>query len=250
METDNAVSRETAKGPTTKKKKNLLSFFSSNTSNEKNNGLHWEDIALEWLQNNMMAVGAIVGVVLLGAGVFGVVSHFKGERVETETKLAYEFREASLVPFTQKKMSATDLLRSYAEFQGKAKESSVTAPLAMAVQKELAEQGLYKEARDVLLPLKDKVGGNALYRFLILSQLAALSEDLGENEQAIQYLEELLKMPQKYLEAKIYLDLGRNYLRLGNNEKAKSNLEYVVQNFFNDDLAKVAKLYLAKMDKK
>jgi hypothetical protein len=50
------------------------------------------------------------------------------------------------------------------------------------------------------------------------------------------------------MEDKLYLDLGRLYLSAGNKEKAKVNLQYLVDNGKDAEFMKIARLYLEDIE--
>ena len=50
------------------------------------------------------------------------------------------------------------------------------------------------------------------------------------------------------MESKVYLDLGRIYLKMGKKEDAMINFKYVVDHFSDSNFAKIAKLYLNDMN--
>jgi len=46
---------------------------------------------------------------------------------------------------------------------------------------------------------------------------------------------------------KAYMDLGRLYLAKNDNAKAKTNFDYIIANYPNDELAKMARMYLQQV---
>ena len=103
------------------------------------------------------------------------------------------------------------------------------------------------EALEVLT-LGQKAAKNDYAEYFILSRLAVVYEDLGQDQNAIDTLTKMNSKSLKIFEGKNYLDLGRLYLKQGNKEKAKASFTYVVEKAKDDsEFVKIAKLYLSKM---
>lgn len=88
---------------------------------------------------------------------------------------------------------------------------------------------------------------NGYLDYFILVRRASLLEDEKKYKEAIDVLNHINSLSVKVMEAKTYLDLGRLYILAGNKEKAKTSLFYVIDNFGQEDFAKVARIYLAKI---
>ena len=73
-------------------------------------------------------------------------------------------------------------------------------------------------------------------------------ENAGNNEKALESLESLVKSNVGFMEAKVYLDLGRLALSLGQTDKARSNLQWVIDKGNDAEMTLLAKLYLSQLD--
>ncbi|MGZ3809534.1 MAG: tetratricopeptide repeat protein, partial [Bacteriovorax sp.] len=103
------------------------------------------------------------------------------------------------------------------------------------------------EALEVLT-IGQQVSKNEYSDYFIMSRLAVVYEDLGQNQNAILTLEKMNSKSLKIFEGKNYLDLGRLYLKQGDKEKAKASFTYVVEKAKDDsEFVKIAKLYLSKI---
>jgi tetratricopeptide (TPR) repeat protein len=111
-------------------------------------------------------------------------------------------------------------------------------------------QGDMDAAKKVMVILqKHYLHKNSYIDYSIYVRQAVLDEDAKDYKGAIKSLNAVLSLPVKIMEAKTYLDLGRLYIKVGNREKAKSSLFYVVDNFAGEEFAKLAHLYLAQLKK-
>ena len=99
-----------------------------------------------------------------------------------------------------------------------------------------------------ILTIGQNLAKNEYAEYFILSRLAVVYEDLGQDQKAIETLEKMNSKSFKIFEGKNYLDLGRLYLKQGNKEKAKASFTYVVEKAKDEsEFVKIAKLYLSKM---
>jgi predicted negative regulator of RcsB-dependent stress response len=102
-------------------------------------------------------------------------------------------------------------------------------------------------AKVIELVSKNYKHKNSYLDYFILVRQASLLEDEKKYKEAISTLNKITSLSVKVMEAKTYLDLGRLYILVGNKEKAKTSLFYVIDNFAQEDFAKVARIYLAKI---
>jgi Tfp pilus assembly protein PilF len=82
----------------------------------------------------------------------------------------------------------------------------------------------------------------------LVQNYAAIAESNGDNDQAISVLESYIASGNKVFLTKAYLDLGRLYILKNDQTRAKKNLDYIIANHPNDELAKLARLYLQRMN--
>ena len=71
-----------------------------------------------------------------------------------------------------------------------------------------------------------------------------LYEEQGRLDEAIATLEELVASSNLFFEEKVYLDLGRLYLANGDQGQAETYFRYVVDRGEDDEVLKLANLYL------
>ena len=77
-------------------------------------------------------------------------------------------------------------------------------------------------------------------------KLLPLLEDAKAYDKSIELLTELVASKIDISKGKLYLDLGRVYLKKGNKEKADENFQFVIDNHKDTEFAKLANLYLGK----
>lgn len=189
-----------------------------------------------------LAVVAILSVFVWG----GWRSYSAKNTAEAQT-LTFAFTQTEMRSFAEGKMDAPAVLASFKELLKK-NSSLEVFPLCLALSDLLLSRGNSAEALE-LLQLADKEfsSKNGYTAHFVLSRLAVAYEDAGKTKEAIEALEKMNASSLKILEAKNYLDLGRLYLKVGDNEKARKNLEYVVDKLPSGDYTRMARIYLSEM---
>lgn len=185
----------------------------------------------------------IVVLAVLGVGLYTTTA--SKSKAEYNSKI-YAFESTTLKEFSEKSAPATIV----EALKGLHKEVGNYAGLVPAVIKTsdvLMAQNHLNEALEVL-SIGQNVSKNDYADYFILSRLAVVYEDLGQDQKAVETLEQMNGQSVKIFEGKNYLDLGRLYLKMGNKEKAKVSFTYVVEKAKDEtEFVKIAKLYLAKL---
>ena len=120
-------------------------------------------------------------------------------------------------------------------------------PVVLKASDSLMGKQHLNEALEVL-KVGQVVSKNEYADYFILSRLAVVYEDLSQDQKAIETLEKMNSQSLKIFEGKNYLDLGRLYLKAGDNLKAKTSFTYVVEKLKDEtEFVKIAKLYLSKI---
>jgi TolA-binding protein len=78
-------------------------------------------------------------------------------------------------------------------------------------------------------------------------QRSVILEKQSKFDEAIKVLEELAKNKEGMMNAKVSLELGRLNLAKNDIAKANTHFDYVLNTYPNDEYAKLAKLYKAKI---
>jgi tetratricopeptide (TPR) repeat protein len=191
----------------------------------------------------ILLVLTFVGVV--GYGFYG---HKTSQKNDELSNLIFQFTESKLVALKEKTLDPNAFMNELRSLSDKTGGYEGIVPVLFSASSELNNLGQHNQAVEVLSIAKEKLKTINPYMQQILSaHLVVGLENLGENQKAIDILEVTVKSPLDILKAKAYLDLGRLYFKVGNNEKAKSNLQYVVDNYSDNEMAKLADIYLAKL---
>lgn len=203
-----------------------------------------------FIAKNKVAVYAILGVIVAALLGFGFYKTFadksraeyndKIHTFETTVLKSYETNPADPKGAKAVEDGIMGLHLEMGEYLG-------LLPVVIKSSDALSAQGQNASARAVL-SVGEKIARDDYARYFILSRQAVVYEDMGEDKLAIETLEKMTSLSAKIFEGKIYLDLGRLYLKSGDKEKAKKNFTYVVEKAKGEaEFVKLAELYLSKL---
>lgn len=142
------------------------------------------------------------------------------------------------------KMTTDEMMTKYEALDSGAKSSASMLPLALEVSKFLVEKNEAEKAEKFLAEVKPS---NEIGQFFIVHQRAMLLEKLNKVGEAIGLVKGLKTKKEGIMPAHLELLLGRLYMVQGNSQEAKVTLEGVINNYPNDEEAKLAKLYLGEV---
>lgn len=212
-----------------------------------NNVSSWADRDWgKWVVDNRNIV--ILGTFVILASVFGGGYYFhqkKLSKVEYNSRI-YSFTNTELVQFEADKDSLK-LIKAYKLMYKDLGNYLGLIPVSLKTADLLIKNGKSDEALEIL-QMSQKLNSNMYAQYFIKIRMAVVYEDMGKYKEAVDVLLDISKSDADVFKGKTYLDLGRNYLKLGDKDKAKSSFDHVV-NKANTDLefVKMAKLYLSEV---
>ncbi len=197
--------------------------------------------------NKGLVFGLLILIIaaIIGQGVYQHQSQNKDTQYQEKINT---FESGIFKNFQDKKAKAPEVIMAYKNLVKDVNGFSGLLPTTLLVADELTAEKMVKEAVEVL---ELGSGTNHQYaNFLIKSRLSQAYEDNGEIDKAIGSLTDLIKAQTKLFEGKIYLDLGRLYMKKGNTVKAREHFQYVIDKGVDPEFKKMAKLYLTGLKQK
>ena len=201
----------------------------------------------EWIAKNKTAVIGLVVLIIVGVFGWGGYQQVADKKAQKYGDRIYKFQEGPYTQLIDKKLAPAEFVTQFKALRAEVKDYMGLAPLVIKSADHLVSQEAYKEAVAILEEGRTFLKTPILNNVLSL-HLATAFENLNDYPKAIATLEELNTSSMKLMEDKIYLDLGRLYLASGNKEKAKTNLQYLVDNGKEAEFMKLAKLYLEDLE--
>ncbi len=205
----------------------------------------------EFIVKYRTAVIAFVLLLVVGVIGFGFYSKYKSGVSEAMDKIIYAYTTSALQDFKDGKIDADKLIVEFNLLQDKIGNYDGGVASVIDTSDTLVSKNKLEQALVVAKSGHSKYSRSSAYvNYFIATRLVAIYEDLDKTNDAIALLEGLQTSSVKLLESKNYLDLGRLYYKAGNLDKAKTNLDYLVNNFSQDEFAKIGKLFLDEISKK
>ncbi|WP_127717584.1 tetratricopeptide repeat protein [Halobacteriovorax sp. HLS] len=199
-----------------------------------------------FIANYKTPIIAFVIAVIVGVFAWGGYSSFKSSKNDELGAIVYNFKKANLQSLVEKKITTTEFEKSFSAMASGVANFEGLTPFAIQASDELVAQNDLNSALAVLKTVTFNKNPYAVY--FVRSRMAVIHEDLGQNDKAIEDLELIVKNNIKTMESKTYLDLGRLYVKKGDQAKAKSNFQYVIDNVGQAEFVKLAKLYMSEME--
>ena len=217
----------------------------SEPSNSLSAALNSTDMG-SFISRHLSLVIALVVLLVVGIFGFGLYSYQASQKNQAHAETLYRFQEAEMVAFTTGQTSVAEFMEKLKGIQMEVGSYEGLASLAIQASDELLKRGQWEEAL-VAIQMISKHKSNPYMHFFIATREAAALEDLGRYQDAVVVLEGLRSSSVKVMEDKLYLDLGRLYLKLDEKEKARLSFEHVSTTMAQSEFATLAKLYLQEL---
>ena len=189
---------------------------------------------------------AILVAILVGATGFLFWKQSQKRAALENSVKAFEFQSGIWTDVKSGKSAVPELVNAFSGLSSEVQNAPIMIPVILEMGKFLYEKGNYSEAEAILSKVSSK---HPVSAFFISLQRAVILEKLGKMDEAINILEPLAQNKDGLMPAKISLELGRLYLSKGEKGKAQTQFDYIINTFPNDELAKMAKLYLQQLAK-
>jgi predicted negative regulator of RcsB-dependent stress response len=199
-----------------------------------------------FISKNKNALIAILTAIVVAVIGFGLYASFADKSKAAYNSQINLFESTTLKNFKEKS-NPIELVNGIKNLRKEIGSYSGLIPVSLKTSDVLVAQNHLNEALEVLT-MAQQISKNDYASYLILSRLAVVYEDLGQDQNAIGILEKMNGQSVKIFEGKNYLDLGRLYLKKGDKQKAKASFTYVIEKAKEEtEFVKIAKLYLSKL---
>lgn len=201
-----------------------------------------------WLYEHRKSFMAAVAVVLVGTFGYVIWKQQKAAEINKLSEKVHQFEVTAVADLKAKKLTPADFMAKFSALDKNLQTTPAMVPVAVDAATALRTIGDAVRAQEVLKPLAEGVKPSSPAFLFVAFNYAALAETNGQTDEAIRVLESYVASGHKVFLTKAYLDLGRLYIMKKDEAKAKKNLDYIISNHPNDELAKLARLYLQRLN--
>jgi len=187
-----------------------------------------------------------LALLIFGVIGFGFYTSQKDKAEQAYAAAIYEFEKSSFTSLQEGKLETNQYLDKFNLIKKDVSYFKGLFPLLIKTADFLIEKGNYEAVDTLLKDFKPHID-NATMIFLVNIRHAVVMENAGDIKGAIDLLEGIIKNGQKLMEHKVYFDLGRLYVLTGDKEKAKTNLQFAIDNTVDENLKKMAQVYLSEI---
>lgn len=194
-------------------------------------------------ENRKLIIGLLIAI-LIGVTGYVIWKQSKKSKTQEVSVEVFEFRTKTWANAKDGKLSYPELVKQFEALDSSVQSAAIMVPLALEMGKFLMDKGALAEADAILSKVNVT---HPVSAFFINMQRAVILEKENKIPEAIAALEKLAKDKDVLMAAKVNLELGRLNLMNGEKGKAQTHFEYVINTYPNDEHAKLAKLYMAKL---
>ncbi len=191
----------------------------------------------------ILIAGAVLVAAIIGFSLYSTQSEKAYQKSLSE---AYVFEQDVLNAFNQDKINADEFIKKIKELPANVKGTNAIVPALFVSLDKLVKDGKQKEAIEILENWKANYSSGTFMSYFMGLKLAPLYEDNQMYDKAIDLLQSMIASKVEVVKARLYLNLGRIYLKKGDKSKAEENFNFIITNYKDSEFAKTATLYLGK----
>jgi predicted negative regulator of RcsB-dependent stress response len=200
-----------------------------------------------FIARHLGAFIALLVLIVVGIFGYGVFRYQQERKFEAHAQTLHQFETTELQAFINNEASVDEFMSKLRGIQEEVGSYVGLTSVVLQASDELSSRGQWEQSLEALKMVSEHKNSPYIHIFIAQREARAY-EDLGKYREAIGVLEGLRSNSVKLLEDKLYLDLGRLYKRVGDNEKARLSFEYVLTlPVAQDEFATMARLFLSEL---
>ena len=200
-----------------------------------------------WMYEHRKSFIAAIVAAFVGASGVLLFKQYQNKEARERSAEVHQFETTVAAELRAGKLTPAEFDAKYKALPSELKASPSMLPTALQTAVYLDGKGESAMAEGVLKDVVTAIGAKSPFYVLVAHSYAALAEKNGKADEAIKTLEAYIAEGHKVMLTKAYMDLGRLYLAKNDNAKAKTNFDYIIANYPNDELAKMARMYLQQV---
>jgi predicted negative regulator of RcsB-dependent stress response len=187
---------------------------------------------------------SVIIAIFIGAGGFVLWKQNRQSEALKNSVSVFNFQSKTWSEAKAGKLPVADLLKSFESLEKDVQSSPLMIPVGLEMAKFLFGKNNFAEADTILSKLNTD---HQVAAFFVNLQRSVILEKMSKTDEAITLLEKLAQQKEGLMPARVNLELGRLNLLKGEKGKAQTHFDFVINNYPNDEHAKLAKLYLSQM---
>lgn len=215
-----------------------------------------EGAVQDFVVKNKGAIIALVALLVMGILGYGIFKMQSEKSHAIYNQKIYQFEKKILIEYAKEqtaleagKTSVTldSVLSALINLKKEVGNYSGLFPIYLKLGDALAAKNELAKAKEQFESALS-VAKNEYARELAMTRMAIVLEDLGDFKGSIETLKELSTRKAAVFPGKVFLDLGRLYLKTNDRDNAQKSFKYVIEKENTEsEFVKLAELYLAQM---
>ncbi len=200
-----------------------------------------------WVFENRKAfIGAVLATFVLASG-WLLYRQYAYKAARELSGVVHQFEQTALTELRSGKMTTADFMTKFNALDAATKGAPAMLPVALEAANLMNGKNEVVEAAALLEGVVTSLKTSSPLYVFVVPSYSALLEKNGKIQEATQAWDAYVAGGHKVMLPKAYLEIGRLNSLQGNKEKARASFDYIIANYPNDELAKLARLYLQQL---
>ncbi|MBY0516956.1 MAG: tetratricopeptide repeat protein [Bacteriovoracaceae bacterium] len=200
-----------------------------------------------WMYEHRKAFMSAVVMAFIAISGWLLYKQYVLKQAKEQSAMVSTFEQTVMTEFRASKLTPAEFAQKFQALDVKVKTSPSMLPVILEATQTMDSKNETALAVTLLKEVVESIGVKSPFYIFIAFNYAALSEKAGQTDEAIKTLETYVAQGFKVMLPMAYLELGRLYIAKSDTAKAKKNFDYIIANYPNDELAKMARLYLQQL---
>jgi predicted negative regulator of RcsB-dependent stress response len=196
------------------------------------------------INENKKLIMIILGIIVVLIVGYSIYNHQAKKTYNENLGQVYTFQTDVIDQFNSNKIKDVEFIEKIKAMPNHLAGQPTLVPALFTSLNTLIENGKTVEVISILETWVKHFNTSSYMYYFIGLKLAPLYEDTTQHDKAINILQSLIASKVDVIKSRLYLDMGRIYLKKNDKVKAKENFEYITANFKDSEMSKIAKLYL------
>lgn len=199
------------------------------------------------INENKKAILILAVVTVIAIIGYAFFSHQKSTQYNDSLSQVYSFEQEVINKYNEKKLTDDEFIAKIKAMPSHLTGQPALVPSLFVSLDTLIANGKRTEVISLLEAWEKHFNTSSYMYYFLGLKLAPLYEDTNQYDKAIVVIQNLIASKIDMVKARMYLDLGRIYLKKDDKVHAKENFNFILKNHSESEASKLAKLYLQKL---